>query len=95
MPPAWLHFSSEERRKAQIIFISVYLDCRVGFFFSWDDLWLALGNSTCLLPSTKPVREPRIVSEDSGVITFLVSIWTRNGQTLQRKVMSQGYFTDR
>src|SRR5229473_8316499 len=54
---AWLHSSREERRRAEIIFISLYPDCRAGFFFFWGDLWLAFGNTACLLPSTKPVRE--------------------------------------
>src|SRR2546429_9860277 len=40
MHSPWLHSSGDERRRAHIIFILLYLDCRVGFFFSWDDLWL-------------------------------------------------------
>src|SRR6266853_4673845 len=56
---AWLHSSREERRRAEIIFISLYPDCRAGFFFFWGDLWLACSNTAYLLPSTKPVRESR------------------------------------
>src|SRR5207249_4832183 len=63
MHSAWLHSSREERRRAEIIFISLYPDCRAGFFFFWDDLWLAFGNTTCLLPSTKPVREPNVLTK--------------------------------
>ena len=44
----WLHSSRDERRRTHVIFISLYLDCRVGFFCSWDALWLAIGNTACL-----------------------------------------------
>src|SRR6266566_191940 len=57
MHSAWLHSSRDERRRAQIICISLYLDCPADFFFFWDDLWLAFDNTAYLLPSTKPVRE--------------------------------------
>src|SRR5690242_12107486 len=45
MPCAWLHSSREKRRRAEIIFISLYLDCRAGFFFFWGDLCLACSNT--------------------------------------------------
>src|SRR5229473_4251263 len=60
---AWLHSSRDERHRAQIIFISLYPDCRAGFFFFWGDLWLACSNTAYLLPSTKPVRESRFLSK--------------------------------